>query len=151
MPPKAAKEDLPKFWFPSTTDGYALGELLHHDETSGVMNVRLHSETGEQKTTNFHASVAKPVNPKILDGVNDNTQLMHLHEPSLLFNLRYRYGKDLVYTYTGTPPPAPLRMPCMQCDPLCAPLCGLRAHVRMSVRRLHPDRCEPVQEADVLR
>ena len=37
----------------------------------------------------------------MLDGVNDNTQLMHLHEPSLLFNLRYRYAKDLVYTYTG--------------------------------------------------
>jgi len=28
-------------------------------------------------------------------------QLMHLHEPSLLYNLRYRYGKDLIYTYTG--------------------------------------------------
>ena len=47
------------------------------------------------------AGVAKPVNPRILDGVADNTQLMHLHEPSLLFNLRYRYSKDLIYTYTG--------------------------------------------------
>ena len=26
---------------------------------------------------------------------------MHLHEPSLLYNLRYRYAKDLIYTYTG--------------------------------------------------
>lgn len=50
----------------------------------------------------FHSSVAKPVNPRNLDGVDDNTQLMHLHEPSLLFNLRYRYAKDLIYTYTGT-------------------------------------------------
>ena len=37
----------------------------------------------------------------MLDGVNDNTQLMHLHEPSLLFNLRYRYRQDKIYTYTG--------------------------------------------------
>ena len=26
---------------------------------------------------------------------------MHLHEPSLLFNLKYRYSKDEIYTYTG--------------------------------------------------
>ena len=42
----------------------------------------------------------------MLDGVGDNTQLMHLHEPSLLFNLRYRYSKDLIYTYTGAHPTA---------------------------------------------
>ena len=48
--------------------------------------------------------MAKPVNPANLNGVGDNTQLMHLHEPSLLFNLRYRYGKDLIYTYTGALP-----------------------------------------------
>ena len=53
------------------------------------------------QTANFHANVAKPVNPRLLDGVADNTQLMHLHEPSLLFNLKYRYSKDEIYTYTG--------------------------------------------------
>ena len=102
----AAKEEYPKFWFPSATDGYTLGEVLHHDEASDTMHVRLATETGETKTVNFHASLAKPPNPKMLDGVNDNTQLMHLHEPSLLFNLRYRYSKDLVYTYTGLRSPA---------------------------------------------
>ena len=53
-----------------------------------------------------HSSLKKAVNPKVLDGVGDNTQLMHLHEPSLLFNLRYRYSKDLIYTYTGAHPTA---------------------------------------------
>ena len=33
--------------------------------------------------------------------MEDNTQLMHLHEPSLLHNIRCRYAKDLIYTYTG--------------------------------------------------
>ena len=46
--------------------------------------------------------MAKPPNPKLLDGVHDNTQLMHLHEPSLLHNLRFRYARDEIYTYTGT-------------------------------------------------
>ena len=134
MAPKAkpgGEEKLPSFWFPHSSEGYVLGEVLHQD-ASDNMHVRLHLPEGE-KTANFHvtparrtqhhhiqilprlpmrvcapmlsplqASVAKPVNPKILDGVNDNTQLMHLHEPSLLFNLRYRYEKDLIYTYTGT-------------------------------------------------
>ena len=98
------KDELPKFWFPHPVEGYALGEVLHHDEDRDEMNVRLLKPDGStDKTANFHGHVSKPVNPKILDGVHDNTQLMHLHEPSLLFNLRYRYAKDQIYTYTGTP------------------------------------------------
>ena len=58
----------------------------------------LHSRA---QNANFHHSVAKPVNPANLNGVGDNTQLMHLHEPSLLYNIRYRYSKNLIYTYTG--------------------------------------------------
>jgi hypothetical protein len=53
------------------------------------------------QNANFHHSVAKPVNPANLNGVGDNTQLMHLHEPSLLYNIRFRYAKNLIYTYTG--------------------------------------------------
>ena len=64
------------------------------------MNVRLHMDDGT-KSENFHQSVAKPVNPANLNGVGDNTQLMHLHEPSLLHNIRFRYQKNLIYTYTG--------------------------------------------------
>ena len=64
------------------------------------MNVRLHLDDGT-KNENFHQSVAKPVNPANLNGVGDNTQLMHLHEPSLLHNIRFRYQKNLIYTYTG--------------------------------------------------
>ena len=50
--------------------------------------------------------MAKPVNPANLNGVGDNTQLMHLHEPSLLYNIRFRYAKNLIYTYTGAGPAA---------------------------------------------
>ena len=102
MPPRKTEkeEELPKFWFPVAGQGYALGEVLHHDTANDQMNVRLHLDDGT-KNENFHQSVAKPVNPANLNGVGDNTQLMHLHEPSLLHNIRFRYQKNLIYTYTG--------------------------------------------------
>ena len=102
--PKAEKQDArPTFWFPDRrpqdlSEGYLLGEVLHED--GGHANVQIALPDG-LKTFNFPVVHAKPVNPKTLNGVSDNTQLMHLHEPSLLFNLRCRYNKDLIYTYTG--------------------------------------------------
>ena len=38
---------------------------------------------------------------------------MHLHEPSLLYNIRFRYAKNLIYTYTGAraqPPVSPIHL-----------------------------------------
>mmetsp|Transcript_3156 Transcript_3156/g.9612 ORF Transcript_3156/g.9612 Transcript_3156/m.9612 type:complete len:1277 (+) Transcript_3156:392-4222(+) len=35
------------------------------------------------------------------DGVEDMTRLNYLHEPALLANLRHRFERDHVYTYTG--------------------------------------------------
>jgi len=44
---------------------------------------------------------AFPINPKNFDGVPDNTQLMFLQDPSLLHNIKCRYLKDEIYTYTA--------------------------------------------------
>lgn len=38
-----------------------------------------------------------PANPDILDGVDDLMQLSYLNEPSVLFNLQYRYNRDMIY------------------------------------------------------
>ena len=38
-----------------------------------------------------------PANPDILDGVDDLMQLSYLNEPSVLYNLQYRYDRDLIY------------------------------------------------------
>ena len=35
------------------------------------------------------------------DGVENMTRLNYLHEPALLNNLRHRFARDHVYTYTG--------------------------------------------------
>ncbi|EOD09565.1 hypothetical protein EMIHUDRAFT_448407 [Emiliania huxleyi CCMP1516] len=96
-----AADALPKFWFPHSPEGYAVGEVLQHDSEGDRMQVKLHVSASEVKVMAFPGSLAKPMNPENLNGVDDNTQLMHLHEPSLLFNLRHRYAKDLIYTYTG--------------------------------------------------
>jgi len=38
-----------------------------------------------------------PANPDILDGVDDLMQLSYLNEPSVLYNLQYRYNRDMIY------------------------------------------------------
>ncbi|KAL0788222.1 hypothetical protein Bca101_004468 [Brassica carinata] len=42
-----------------------------------------------------------PANPDILDGVDDLMQLSYLNEPSVLYNLNYRYNQDMIYTKAG--------------------------------------------------
>ena len=42
-----------------------------------------------------------PANPTLLDCVDDLTRLSYLNEPSILDNLRQRYGKDKIYTLAG--------------------------------------------------
>jgi myosin V len=39
----------------------------------------------------------QPANPEILDGVEDLMQLSYLSEPSVLYNLQYRYSQDRIY------------------------------------------------------
>lgn len=38
-----------------------------------------------------------PANPEILDGVDDLMQLSYLNEPSVLYNLQYRYYQNMIY------------------------------------------------------
>lgn len=38
-----------------------------------------------------------PANPDILDGVDDLMQLSYLNEPSVLYNLQYRYDRNMIY------------------------------------------------------
>ncbi|CAH9071085.1 unnamed protein product [Cuscuta europaea] len=42
-----------------------------------------------------------PANPDILDGVDDLMQLSYLNEPSVLYNLQYRYCRDMIYSKAG--------------------------------------------------
>ena len=48
-----------------------------------------------------HAQKLLLVNVLPEDGVEDMTRLNYLHEPALLNNIRHRFERDHVYTYTG--------------------------------------------------
>jgi myosin-5 len=40
-------------------------------------------------------------NPEIQNGIQDLTQLSHLNEPSILYDLQFRYTGDQIYTNAG--------------------------------------------------
>uniref|UniRef100_A0A5B7A9V3 Putative myosin-2 n=1 Tax=Davidia involucrata TaxID=16924 RepID=A0A5B7A9V3_DAVIN len=42
-----------------------------------------------------------PANPDVLEGVDDLIQLSYLNEPSVLYNLQYRYSHDIIYSKAG--------------------------------------------------
>ena len=53
------------------------------------------------KSTTVDAAHVCPVNPDRLAAVEDNTELMYLHDPSLLRNIEQRYNRHDIYTYTA--------------------------------------------------
>eukprot|EP00041_Stephanoeca_diplocostata_P019348 m.416434 g.416434 ORF g.416434 m.416434 type:complete len:266 (+) comp21279_c0_seq3:186-983(+) len=53
------------------------------------------------QTATIPAKEAYPANPDNHRAVADNTELMYLHEAALLHNVRERYEKDSIYTYTA--------------------------------------------------
>lgn len=38
-----------------------------------------------------------PANPDLLEGVDDLIKLSYLNEPSVLYNLKYRYSQEKIY------------------------------------------------------
>ena len=57
---------------------------------------------GASKISIIPASDAHPCNPDSQNGCKDNTELMFLREPHMLHNLRQRFAKDAIYTYTAS-------------------------------------------------
>jgi myosin-5 len=55
----------------------------------------------EGKVLRLKTESLEAANPEILDGVDDLMQLSYLSEPSVLYNLQYRYSQDLIYTKAG--------------------------------------------------
>ncbi|XP_020211927.1 myosin-1 [Cajanus cajan] len=53
------------------------------------------------KVLKVKEDILVPANPDILDGVDDLMQLSYLNEPSVLFNLQYRYNHNMIYTKAG--------------------------------------------------
>ncbi|XP_022890828.1 myosin-1-like isoform X2 [Olea europaea var. sylvestris] len=82
-------------WFQLPDGKWELGTIL---PTSG--NEKLIS-LAEGKVLTVNSENLVPANPDILDGVDDLMQLSYLNEPSVLYNLQYRYNRDMIYTKAG--------------------------------------------------
>jgi hypothetical protein len=91
----AALEKGDECWVPEpTVDGFIRAKVVSAQGES--VTVQGSSGQATHKVVDVH-----PVNPSNQSGCKDNTELMYLREPHMLYNLRERYAVDSVYTYTA--------------------------------------------------
>ncbi|XP_068639231.1 myosin-1-like isoform X1 [Aristolochia californica] len=74
---------------------WVLGKILSTSEAESVISL------ADGKVLTVNSESLLPANPDILDGVDDLMQLSYLNEPSVLYNLQYRYRGDMIYTKAG--------------------------------------------------
>ncbi|VAH29032.1 unnamed protein product [Triticum turgidum subsp. durum] len=84
-----------RVWCSASDEKWELGQI---QSISGD-DVEIHLVNGEVLT--LPPERLLPANPDILDGVDDLIQMSYLNEPSVLYNLQYRYSRDHIYTKAG--------------------------------------------------
>ncbi|WOK98887.1 myosin-1-like [Canna indica] len=82
-------------WCQLSNGNWELGTIISSSQSESILSL---SNGGVLKVNND--SLLAP-NPEILNGVDDLMQLSYLNEPSVLFNLQFRYSHDLIYTKAG--------------------------------------------------
>ncbi|XAR64014.1 Myosin ATPase [Bertholletia excelsa] len=82
-------------WYQLPNGTWELGKVLSTLGAESVISI-----SGD-KVLKVNSESLLPANPDILDGVDDLMQLSYLNEPSVLFNLQYRYNQDVIYTKAG--------------------------------------------------
>ncbi|KAL7180755.1 hypothetical protein ACSBR1_039755 [Camellia fascicularis] len=92
--PYSAKKKL-QSWIQLSNGNWELGKVLSTSGTESVVSL------SEGKVLKVNSESLLPANPDILDGVDDLMQLSYLNEPSVLYNLQYRYNRDVIYTKAG--------------------------------------------------
>nr|DAD32793.1 TPA_asm: hypothetical protein HUJ06_011644 [Nelumbo nucifera] len=91
----AGKKKKLRTWCQFPNGDWALGKIL---STSGAETV---ISLPDGKVLKVNVESLLPANPDILDGVDDLMQLSYLNEPSVLYNLQFRYAQDMIYTKAG--------------------------------------------------
>ncbi|XP_020242077.1 myosin-1-like [Asparagus officinalis] len=84
-----------KAWCQLPNGDWALGKVLLTSEEESVISLP------DGKRLKLITEALLHANPSILDGVDDLMQLSYLNEPSVLYNLQYRYARDMIYTKAG--------------------------------------------------
>ncbi|KAK4423286.1 Myosin-1 [Sesamum alatum] len=82
-------------WFQLPDGNWELGTILKTSGNESLISL------AEGKVLKVNSESLVPANPDILDGVDDLMQLSYLNEPSVLYNLQYRYDRDVIYTKAG--------------------------------------------------
>ncbi|KAI3734237.1 hypothetical protein L6452_13702 [Arctium lappa] len=82
-------------WFQAPDGNWELAKILSVSGTESLISY------SEGKVLKVQSDSLLPANPEILDGVDDLMQLSYLSEPSVLYNLQYRYDRDLIYSKAG--------------------------------------------------
>ncbi|XP_077247165.1 myosin-1-like [Tasmannia lanceolata] len=93
--PYGARKKKLQAWCQLPNGNWVLGKLLSTTGEESVISLL------EGKVLKVKTESLLPANPDILDGVDDLMQLSYLHEPSVLYNLQYRYSQDTIYTKAG--------------------------------------------------
>jgi myosin heavy chain 9/10/11/14 len=83
-------------WVNDEAEGFVIGEIKKQDGDSFEVVT-----TNGQLLTGVKQKDMSPVNPPHLEGSEDMARLTHLNEAAVLHNLRFRYSKDNIYTYSG--------------------------------------------------
>ncbi|KAG0678914.1 hypothetical protein C6P41_004391 [Kluyveromyces marxianus] len=92
-----------RFWVPDEREVFLQGHLV---EWKTSTNKRGQEEKVavvcvNGKNEEYLEEEIAPVNPSSFDKVDNLSELTHLNEASVLFNLENRYQDDLIYTYSG--------------------------------------------------
>ncbi|CAI1718864.1 hypothetical protein SEUBUCD646_0O01910 [Saccharomyces eubayanus] len=96
-------------WIPDEKDVFIKGELTNTDITKNKLTGQeeqigiVHPLDSAEASNLVHVRISHvfPVNPSTFDKVENMSELTHLNEPSVLYNLEKRYHSDLIYTYSG--------------------------------------------------
>ncbi|KAI4328583.1 hypothetical protein L6164_020923 [Bauhinia variegata] len=92
--PYATKKKL-QSWFQLPNAKWELGNIISTSGTESIISLP------DGKVLKVKTETLVPANPDILDGVDDLMQLSYLNEPSVLYNLQYRYNQNMIYTKAG--------------------------------------------------
>ncbi|XP_024895490.1 myosin-7B [Pteropus alecto] len=85
-----------RVWIPDEQDAYVEAEVKS-EATGGRVSV----ETKDQKVLMVREAELQPMNPPRFDLLEDMAMMTHLNEASVLHNLRQRYARWMIYTYSG--------------------------------------------------